>query len=256
MSAEEPNIPDADTQAPAPASDSDRTDPPTERPEQSAAFKSFVLGQVESDPDARPGWSRLAIASLVPGVVGFLWPVGLVLAVVALVRIRRTRQDGRWAAVTGLVLCAIWAIFGTSLLWKGTSDGEHIRTISGYDLKVGDCFGPEPAGVSLGREVATVPCSQLHHGEVFALADMGDAVYGSTADRADGAAKACAATAAGYLPPDRTVPVSARIDYLMPLGNNVVLRPHRTVICAFVDPDTGWTGSLREGTTSAPAPTP
>ncbi|AUG75544.1 hypothetical protein CFP65_0585 [Kitasatospora sp. MMS16-BH015] len=158
-------------------------------------------------------------------------------------RIRRTKQRGRWAALTGLVLCAMWAVVGMSVFDSGTSDGGQARTVSGYDLKVGDCFGPQPAEAHLTREVTAVPCSQLHHGVVFALADMGDAVYGGADDRADGAAKACAAMAADYLRRDRGVPASAQIDYLLPLGNTLTARTHRTVICALVYQSTAWTGS-------------
>ncbi|GAA2130060.1 hypothetical protein GCM10009760_02070 [Kitasatospora kazusensis] len=257
MSADGLNAPDIGTQDSAPEpgpSPSDRTGPPTAPAEQSAAFKAFVLGRAEDDPHARPGWSRLALASLVPGVIGFFWPVGLVLAVAALLRIRRTKQEGRWAALTGLALCTIWAVFGTSLFWKGTSDHQSVRTVSGYDLKAGDCFGPDPSGAALAVEVTALPCSQLHHGEVFALADMGNAVYGGPADSDKGAGDACSAAVAGYLPPGRALPASLRIDYLPPQGNLVVVRPHRTVICAFVDRGTGWTGSLHD--TAAPTPTP
>ncbi|MGW4646924.1 DUF4190 domain-containing protein [Kitasatospora sp. NPDC004289] len=229
----------------------DHTDRVEERPEQSEAFRAFVRGPEQDDPGARPGWSLLAYASLVPGFVGFLWPLGLLLGVAALLRIRRTKQTGRWAAVAGLVLCSIWGIIGTSVFGTGMSDDQHARTVSGHDLKVGDCFGLPSSGVHLAREVTAVPCAQLHHGVVFALADLGDAVNGGAADQADGAGKACAGLAADHLRRGGAVPASAGIEYLLPLGNTVTLRTRRTVVCAFVEPTTGWTGGLPEGSSTS-----
>lgn len=65
-----------------------------------------------------------------------------------------------------------------------------------------------------------------------------------------GAGKACAALAAGHRRRDGAVPASAGIEYLLPLGNTVTLRTRRTVVCAFVEPTTGWTGGLPEGSST------
>ncbi|MFC9324120.1 DUF4190 domain-containing protein [Kitasatospora sp. NPDC057015] len=250
MSAQESNGPVFGNGTAGPHEDGgDRSAGHPEHPEQSEVFRSFVQGSIhDDDPHARPGWSRLAIASLVPGVIGFLWPLGLLLGIAALLRIRRTKQSGRWAAVTGLVLCTTWAIVGTSVFGDGTSDDQHVRTVSGYDLRVGDCFGLQPSEANLASEVTAVPCAQPHHGEVFATADMGDAINGGAAERADGAREACAA-AAKDRKQGRAVPASVRIDVLLPLGNTLTARPHRTVICAFVD-SAAWTGRLGDGATA------
>ncbi|TDC70839.1 DUF4190 domain-containing protein, partial [Micromonospora sp. KC606] len=52
--------------------------------------------------------NRTAVAAFVLGLFGGL--LGLVLGVVALVRIHRSGQRGRGFAVAGLVLCGVWAL--------------------------------------------------------------------------------------------------------------------------------------------------
>jgi hypothetical protein len=56
---------------------------------------------------------RSKIASLATGLVGCLSIVGLVLGIVALVRIRRTGERGRGLTVGGIVAFAIWSAIAT-----------------------------------------------------------------------------------------------------------------------------------------------
>ncbi|MEV6210281.1 septum formation family protein [Kitasatospora sp. NPDC051914] len=121
-----------------------------------------------------------------------------------------------------------------------------VRTVSGYDLRAGDCFGRTPSEARLLPEVLAVPCGQAHHGEVVGLADLGDAVAGNRADRAKKAEADCSALLRGYPAAGQDLPVTAGIDFLLPRGNSVVVRTQTKVVCAVVDDGPGWTRSLHE----------
>jgi uncharacterized protein DUF4190 len=56
--------------------------------------------------------STLAVAGLVTSALGCTALVGLVLSIVALVRIRRGTATGRGLAVAGIVVGAVWLVVG------------------------------------------------------------------------------------------------------------------------------------------------
>ncbi|MFD9128534.1 DUF4190 domain-containing protein [Kitasatospora sp. NPDC059571] len=240
-----------DTGADAAVPQQDGTAGTAEAPERSAAFASFVRGPIDDDPDARPGWSRLAVASLVPGVIGFLWPVGVVLAVIALLRIRKTKQTAGWAAWTGLALSLIWAVLGTSLFWQGTSGEGGARTVSASDLKPGECFSVQATTGALTDEVTAVPCEQAHNGEAFARTDLDRAAVATEDTLTAAAEQACAAAAPAYLPSGTSAPAAFHLAHVPPRGNTLLIRTHRTVVCTFLDDTGSWKGSLHSGTTVA-----
>ncbi|WP_265737702.1 DUF4190 domain-containing protein [Peterkaempfera bronchialis] len=224
--------------------------------EHSAAFASFLRGPVDDDSLDPPRWSRLAIASLVPGVTGFLWPVGVLLGVVALVRIRRTGRRGRWLAVAGLVMCLVWAVGGTSVFgpYVGKSDGDRAGTVSVFDLKAGDCMARlPPKSQESVSEVAVVPCSQLHQGEVFASADLGDAFFGSESEVTERAEEVCSSLIGGYVMDGWAIPDSVSLGYFYPHGHSLTNVKHRDATCFFRDGGTGWRGTLRRDATNLTA---
>ncbi|MEV8098140.1 DUF4190 domain-containing protein [Kitasatospora sp. NPDC085879] len=211
----------------------------------SAALAAFLQRSVEPDPDARPAWSRLAFASAIAGLIGPLWPVGLVAGVVALVRVRRSKRGGQAFAVAGIALSALWAAMFL-VVDTGTSGDDRVRTVSGYDLRAGDCFGLQSADAFLAHEVTAVPCARTHHGEAVGFADLGVLIAGSPADRERQARTDCAALVRDHVAAGRDLPATAAVDVLLPQGNSVVVRTRTRVVCAVVDPGPGWTGSLRD----------
>jgi hypothetical protein len=60
-------------------------------------------------PDPVPGRSGMAVASLVLSLLG-LFPLGLILGIVALVRIGRTRQQGKVLAILRVVFSGLWLL--------------------------------------------------------------------------------------------------------------------------------------------------
>ncbi|WP_030268345.1 DUF4190 domain-containing protein [Streptomyces sp. NRRL B-24484] len=211
----------------------------------SAALASFLRRPVEADPKARPAWSRLAVASAVVGLIGPLWPAGLVAGAVALLRLRGTERSGRALAVAGIVLSTVWAAMYL-VVDGGGSDSDQVRTVSGYDLRAGDCFGLQSADAGLAREVTAVPCAGTHHGEVLGLVDLGEAVAGGTADQEAKARTDCGALVRSSVAAGRRLPATAGVDVLLPQGNTTVVRTKTQAVCAVVDPGAGWTGSLRQ----------
>ena len=64
--------------------------------------------------------STLAIAGLVTSVIGCTALVGLVLSIVALVRVRRGTATGRGLAIAGIVVGALWLVVGLVLAFGFT----------------------------------------------------------------------------------------------------------------------------------------
>ncbi|MEU8529021.1 DUF4190 domain-containing protein [Streptomyces sp. NPDC048629] len=121
--------------------------------------------------------SGLAVASLVAGIVCCLPPLGLVLGVLALVRIKKKGQTGKGLAVAGIVLSVISSLllvvglasggFGQALdaFERGVDRAAAARSV--FTVKKGECFdtrGRRTVGVTTRVEV--VDCAEKHIGEV------------------------------------------------------------------------------------------
>jgi hypothetical protein len=118
----------------------------------------------------------VAIAAFVVSLAGFVVVTVLiapVLAVLALLRIRRTGAKGRGLAVWGLVVSLLWAtliavIVAAVLGGRATRDSAGYITHGGvlpvYQLRVGDCLTALPEGSPAVVHVA--PCAQSHQAQV------------------------------------------------------------------------------------------
>ncbi|MFC1415347.1 DUF4190 domain-containing protein [Streptacidiphilus cavernicola] len=155
-----------------------------------------------------PGADGMAIGSFVTGLLG-LWPVGLALGIVALVRKRPNRRRGKGLAIAGLVLAGVWALGSVALV--GTAFVRHAstttaagpRTASGVrlrTLKPGDCYD-QSGPVNLLR-VKQVPCTEPHDAQLLKVSDelAGGNFPGETTSEST-AANVCA-TAEFALMPD------------------------------------------------------
>jgi hypothetical protein len=67
---------------------------------------------VPGAPSPAPPSATLAIAGLVTSVLGCTALVGLVLSIIALVRVRRGTASGRGLAIAGIVVGALWLVVG------------------------------------------------------------------------------------------------------------------------------------------------
>ncbi|MBD8868932.1 DUF4190 domain-containing protein [Nocardioides donggukensis] len=113
-------------------------------------------------------------------IVGFvlnLTPMGLVLpgwvcAVIGLRQIRRDGTRGRWAAVTALVMGAVWAVAITVavalVVYLST------RIVSPEDLEAGTCVSSDDiadGSESIGL-ITEADCDEEHDGEVYAIHEI------------------------------------------------------------------------------------
>ena len=138
------------------------------------------------DTERRRGWSGLAIAAF---VVGLLVPcIGLLIAVplgiVALVQIRKTGDKGKAFAILGIVLPILWlAGFGAVIAWFVSTTAERDEAgviveagrLDVGDIREGDCLdvdGLDASGEVGAFDIDGVPCADAHNAEVAAIASL------------------------------------------------------------------------------------
>ncbi|MEV7653588.1 DUF4190 domain-containing protein [Streptomyces anulatus] len=140
-------------------------------------------------PAPQPPLSGLAVASLVLSLLVCLAPLGLILGIVALVRIPGNGRRGKGLAVAGTAVGGAVVAVATLLLVVGgarfdawTEEGGGLLgsrdTKAGtlFHLKAGDCFAPagglfSPDEVEHDRmtdtSVEIVPCDRPHPAQVY-----------------------------------------------------------------------------------------
>jgi hypothetical protein len=171
------------------------------------------------DAERPRGWSGLAIAALIVGVVvpclGLL--IAIPLGIAALIRIRRTGDKGKALAIVGMVASVLWVAGAVALVvWIATSTAERNEAgviveagrLDVGDIRDGDCLtidGLESSGEIGLFDIEGLPCAESHNAEVASLADLagGDDYPGESQVRQQ-AGTACAAEQAS-LPPGLTV---------------------------------------------------
>ena len=89
---------------------------------------------------AQSGTSGMAIAAMVCGICGFLCivpgVVGIILGIVSLSQLKRTQQNGRGMAITGIVVGAAWIVLFVLLLAIG-HDGGQVGVGNGDGSNIG-----------------------------------------------------------------------------------------------------------------------
>ncbi|WP_231505195.1 DUF4190 domain-containing protein [Cellulomonas sp. URHE0023] len=119
----------------------------------------------------------MAVWSLVTGIL-LVGPVAVVLAVLALRRIRRRSTRGRGLAIAGLVLGAISTVALLAagvvgvLTWTGTrplpSDVGSARDAHAQQLVTGNCLASLPADGRVDT-VRVAPCAESHAAQVVTV---------------------------------------------------------------------------------------
>ncbi|WUK65552.1 DUF4190 domain-containing protein [Streptomyces coelicoflavus] len=207
--------------------------------------------------------SGLAVAAFVLGVLCFVPAVGLVLGLIALVRIRKRGERGKGFAVAGCVLSsvglALWALTlstgAVADFWDGFRDAARGGGTA-YALEKGECF-TTPGGSLRGvtYDVDRVPCAREHDGEVFAVFDLprggsypGDDALTSMADLR------CYGLVGEYAMDVWALPADVDVYYLTPTRRSW-LSNDREITCLFgrTDERESLTGSLRNDATTLDA---
>ncbi|MGW6918255.1 septum formation family protein [Kitasatospora sp. NPDC054939] len=212
---------------------------------------------------APPRLNGFAIGSLVTAAFA-LWPIALVLAVVALVQIPRRRERGVWLAVAGIVMSAlsvpltVMAVNGELFEPGESRNGSAGRApkgaVSWLSLKAGDCYDPAdgktdgkpgPDDTVTVHWVVKVPCTAPHHAELAGTAQLagGDGYPGERAVR-EQAAALCAPVLSGYALDGWAVPEGMQQTYLYPTSG-LWYAGERDLYCSWEDTRTQHKGSVR-----------
>jgi len=160
-------------------------------------------------PSGREGRDGLAITSLVLGIipVGIL---GIVVGIIALVRIRRSGRRGRGMAIAGIVLGSLWFVGVASAVAIGVAntadradDGAVVArgSVAATELRTGDC--PSALPDSATRTLSVVPCTEPHVAEVFASFPISSGAYPGEAEAKRFGGGGCTERLAGYVGPGR-----------------------------------------------------
>ncbi|MFJ5045324.1 DUF4190 domain-containing protein [Streptomyces sp. NPDC088719] len=176
-----------------------------------------------------PPLSGLAVASLVLSLLVCLAPLGLVLGIVALVRIPRTGRRGKGLAIAGtavggvvVVLTALLLVIGGARFTAWTEEGGSLFGARGpqagtlFDLKAGDCFAPA-GGLFSAQEgedlrmadpsVEIVPCDGPHPAQVYGTFRLeGDHAISDPAAIAAQAFEGCTPLLHDFAPDTWTLP--------------------------------------------------
>ncbi|MEV6725676.1 DUF4190 domain-containing protein [Streptomyces xanthochromogenes] len=204
----------------------------------------------------QPPVSGLAIGSLVTGIVCCVPPLGLVLGVFALGRIKKKGLRGKGMAVAGVVLSTISTILlvvsivtgGLSSGWRNFKDGWNegvSRSRNTLDLRKGDCF--DVPGGKLEREVVSVkivPCAGKHDAEVSGSFRLTGTAYPGESAISTQADERCWGIEQAYAMDRWKVPAEAGPYYYTPSPKSWGLGDH-TVTCAFASESVKLEGSVR-----------
>ena len=189
--------------------------PPTQN--QPPQWPSYPPPPPTWDKSQNRSWNGLAIASFVLGILpGSLIAVGL--GIGALVQIGRGGGKGRWMAIVGIVLGALWTVFLTIGIVADAQDNEPTppgavkRDVT--TLKAGDCTEAIPDGRVL--DVPVIDCAKPHREEVYAVLTLSGSKYPGETEVDNQANDMCNDKLDSMLKDDDELPAGTDIYYLTP----------------------------------------
>ncbi|MEE1784064.1 DUF4190 domain-containing protein [Streptomyces sp. SP17BM10] len=231
------------------------------------AYSGFQPGHPYGYPQPPKQVNGFAIGALVTGLT-CTWPVAIVLAIVAMVQIRRRGERGIGMAVTGLVfgvfgvmvtafavLSAVVAPAPVDRAGSGAPSRAPSGSVRWSALKSGDCYSSPDGGSRTDPDggdetvywVRKVPCSAPHHGEVAGTAGIpvgATPVYPGESVIRQRAAELCRPVLDTYALDPWAIPDGMDEIYLYPTSGNWK-SGERFVTCAFEDRDAEHVGSVR-----------
>ena len=139
---------------------------------------------------------RYAVAGFVVSLPGLTAPIGAVLALVGLARIRKSGARGRSLAIAALAISVCWVIAIGVAAGLGLY-GEHQagigKSVQISQLDVRQCFDADLDGNETLKLVTLADCATGHSGEAYAKVSAGLSGL-STAEKGTQATQACAAS--------------------------------------------------------------
>ncbi|RSS60444.1 DUF4190 domain-containing protein [Streptomyces sp. WAC06614] len=221
-------------------------------------------------PPPAPSYNGFAIASIPVGLL-CLAPVGVILAVVALVQIPRRQQRGKALAVVGLVLSLLMSVVSVFVVdkaadsfmegWRrgverreaegrggagagGTAEGRRTGV---NQLAVGQCYNVPGGDLErYTRFVFTVPCTDPHDAEVTRVRmGLNKGPYPGMDGIERMVIKGCWKAQDEYAPDSWAVPAEVQMFFLAP-DKQAWESGDRDVTCLMAVPHTKRSGSLRQ----------
>ncbi|MYS80286.1 DUF4190 domain-containing protein [Embleya scabrispora] len=174
------------------------------------------------DVAPKPPYNLLAVLAPIVGFFCSFLPVGLALGVVALQRIKHTRERGRWLAWTGIAMnTALIALFVVVLIVTALRDDDKPAREAPVAIPgKGDCFAaddPTAAPPTRLDAVHTVACTRVHTGEIYAVFTLDSQAPTVDAESLNVVATTrCVALAREFIPSSGVAPRPGDVHYLLP----------------------------------------
>jgi hypothetical protein len=201
--------------------------PPTQN--QLPQWPSYPPPPPTWDKSQNQSWNGLAVGSFVLGILpGSLFAVGL--GIGALVLIGREGGKGRWMAIVGIVLGALWTVFLTIVIVVDAHDNEPTppsAVTQGNEptppgavkqdvntLKAGDCTTFIP--YDRVGDVTVMDCAQPHREEVYAVLTLPGSKYPGDTEVENQANDMCNDKLDSLLTDDAELPAGTDVYYLFP----------------------------------------
>lgn len=177
--------------------------------------------------------------AIVAFVFGFISVFGLPLGAWARARVRRSGAGGAGLATAAMVLSGLWAalIAFIAVLAVVSGDSEEpvpgATAVAGTSLKVGQCL----IGVSKGPDdLSTVPCSQSHDAEVFAVFPIGSPTWPGAKVIEDKANSGCSKRFESYVGRAGAASGDYDVEFYYPVESAFQVG-RRSISCTLVDVD-------------------
>lgn len=211
-----------------------------------------------------------AVVAFVMSIVCAIPTVPLILGIVSLSQIRKTGEKGRGLAIAAIVIHGLTIAFYAVAIVLGLSgafdegprphrDTQGQVTTPGSskveDIRKGDCFNTDDDlaktqkgdGTQARLSVRTVPCTQPHEGEAYAVFTLDDGVFPGAEKVVSISEEKCGGTAlTDYVGSAAKLPKTLEVFYYYPQPSSWALGD-RTVTCFLGSAGGTNTGSARAG---------
>jgi Septum formation/Domain of unknown function (DUF4190) len=201
----------------------------------------------------KQGMNGLAVASLVFGICGGFWYLGLIFGIIALNQIRKRGQRGRGLAISGIVLSSLWVLVGVVAIVFAVTTGAdrnangQITTggnVSLSDLQPGDCVN----GVKENQQVTSlpaVPCSQAHEAEVYGVFELARTDFPGQDEIDQRSEEGCGQRFTEYIGNSPNVTSETYDQFFFGPNAQTWAKGDREVICMAVSHGGAKTGSIK-----------